>query len=329
MWAAAGPPCRQAIWTERSPSSKMTRVSLHVPRALGAYREVLLVLVAAMVGLAVPGPLRWVVRHDAIDILLVVLVFSTALTISPEAMRRIPTVWKHVALVLAAGITLLPALSWTAGHLVEPGALRDGVVTIGLAPCEIASIATTALAGGDAALAAGILLGSTILSAITAGPILSLERPGTSVHSGHIIVTLVLVVVLPLALGVGARVWLPLPASSAPVGSVLSTVALVGLVAVIAAEIHLAFGYLSLVGAVVIIVLGSALIARAIGRRTRLPTRRAILLTTSMRDFAIAAGLASVAFGSSAAAPLGVYGVLVLIWGTGAAGYLRAHAPLD
>jgi predicted Na+-dependent transporter len=80
---------------------------------------------------------------------------------------------------------------------------------------------------------------------------------------------------------------------------------------------------------VVIIVLGSALIARAIGRRTRLPTRRAILLTTSMRDFAIAAGLASVAFGSSAAAPLGVYGVLVLIWGTGAAGYLRAHAPLD
>jgi len=39
--------------------------------------------------------------------------------------------------------------------------------------------------------------------------------------------------------------------------------------------------------------------------------------------FAIAAGLATAAFGASAAAPLGLYGVLVLLWGTGAAGWLR------
>ena len=49
-----------------------------------------------------------------------------------------------------------------------------------------------------------------------------------------------------------------------------------------------------------------------------------LLLTTSMRDFAIAAGLAAAAFGTAAAAPLGLYGVLVLVWGTAAAGYLRA-----
>jgi hypothetical protein len=42
-----------------------------------------------------------------------------------------------------------------------------------------------------------------------------------------------------------------------------------------------------------------------------------------MRDFAIAAGLAAAAFGPAAAAPLGLYGILVLVWGTAAAGFLR------
>ena len=48
-----------------------------------------------------------------------------------------------------------------------------------------------------------------------------------------------------------------------------------------------------------------------------------MLLTTSMRDFAIAAGIASSAFGSDAAAPLGLYGIVVLVWGTAVAGLLR------
>jgi hypothetical protein len=48
-----------------------------------------------------------------------------------------------------------------------------------------------------------------------------------------------------------------------------------------------------------------------------------MLLTTSMRDFAIVAGLAAVSFGPAAAAQLGLYGILVLVWGTAAAGFLR------
>ena len=45
-----------------------------------------------------------------------------------------------------------------------------------------------------------------------------------------------------------------------------------------------------------------------------------------MRDFAIAAGLAAAAFGPAAAAPLGLYGVAVLVWGTAVAGVLRQRA---
>jgi hypothetical protein len=42
-----------------------------------------------------------------------------------------------------------------------------------------------------------------------------------------------------------------------------------------------------------------------------------------MRDFAIAAGIAATAFGPAAAAPLGLYGIVALVWGTALAGALR------
>ena len=43
--------------------------------------------------------------------------------------------------------------------------------------------------------------------------------------------------------------------------------------------------------------------------------RIAIVLPTAMRDFAVAAGIAATAFGPAAAAPLGIYGILVLVFG--------------
>jgi hypothetical protein len=47
-----------------------------------------------------------------------------------------------------------------------------------------------------------------------------------------------------------------------------------------------------------------------------------------MRDFAIAAALASAAFGPRAAAPLGLYGIAVLVWGTAVAGAQRSRLKL-
>jgi predicted Na+-dependent transporter len=55
--------------------------------------------------------------------------------------------------------------------------------------------------------------------------------------------------------------------------------------------------------------------------------RTAIVLPTAMRDFAVAAGIAASAFGPAAAAPLGIYGVLVLIFGTAAVYAARLRQP--
>jgi predicted Na+-dependent transporter len=53
--------------------------------------------------------------------------------------------------------------------------------------------------------------------------------------------------------------------------------------------------------------------------------RSAIMLPTAMRDFAVAAGIAASAFGAPAAAPLGIYGILVLVFGTVAVYIIRRH----
>jgi predicted Na+-dependent transporter len=327
--------------------------SLSRVRAVAAgYPELIAVLVAAVVGLTVQRPLAWLAGHQGINVLLAILVFATAVTIDPAALRRLLGAWRSLLVALIVGITVLPALSWAVSRIVAAGSLRDGVLVVGLAPCEIASVATTAMAAGEAAVSAGVLIGSTIAAVALAGPILTLEAGRAHISSASIIANLALVVALPLALGLAARASADLPAQSsadlhtqasrAPrparllaatrvlatpraerVASRTSLAAVAALVALIASEVHLTTAYLAVAAALLLFLLGSALIGRALGARAARPTATALLLTTSMRDFAIAAGLAAAAFGPAAAAPLGLYGIAVLIWGTAVAGILR------
>ncbi len=301
----------------------MIQVPARVRRLLAGYPELIAVLAAAVLGLSVPAPLAWLAGHQGINILLAVLVFATAVTIEPAALRRLTTTWRSLLAALAAGITVLPALSWAVSRIVASGSLRDGVMIVGLAPCEIASVATTAMAGGEAALSAGVLIGSTVTAVAVAGPILTLEAGHASVHPGHIIVSLAVVVALPLAAGVLLRARTPLPPRAGRAAAATAVLAVAALVALIAAEVHLSAGYLAVALALAAFLAGSALLGRLLGAGLRRPSAVALLLTTSMRDFAIAAGLATAAFGPAASAPLGLYGILVLVWGTAAAGVLR------
>jgi predicted Na+-dependent transporter len=294
-------------------------------QALSDYRELAIVAVAAAIGLTVQSPVAWVVHHEGIDVFLVILVFSTALTIEPGTLRDLPAAWRRLSVALVAGITVLPALSWSVAHLVAAGHLRDGVTAIGLAPCEIASIATTAMAGGDVALAGGLLMGSTVLTVVLAGPILAAEASGASLDPWHILLNLLFIVAVPLATGVAVRGILRPPQKVIEVAPTISALSVAALVALVAAEVHFARSYLSVLAAVAVFLVVSAGLGLLVGRGGTLRVREALLLTLSMRDFAIAAGLATAAFGPEAAAPLGLYGIAVLVWGTGAAGFLRGR----
>jgi predicted Na+-dependent transporter len=230
-----------------------------------------------------------------------------------------------MTLALVLGITVLPVLAWADGFLVHAGPLRDGVLTIGLAPCEIASIAMTAAAGGEVALTGGILIGSTVCTVALSGPILGLEVAHAVVHPAHIITNLALVVILPLLAALLLRIRLPLPASLEGAAAGTGAVAVAGLVALIASQVHFALAYVGVVAAIALFMGATIGVGIVMAKRTAREIGRSLLLTVSMRDFAIAAGLAAAAFGPKAAAPLGLYGIAVLAWGTGCAGFLRAR----
>jgi predicted Na+-dependent transporter len=310
----------------------VTAVLSTARRQVSAYPELTAVLVAAVIGLTVQRPLAWLAARQGINVLLVILVFATAVTIDPRALRRLAAAWRHILAAVLVGVTVLPALSWAVAHLVPAGPLRDGVLVTGLAPCEIASVATTALAGGEAAVAAGVLIGSTLATVILAAPILTLEAGHAGFSPAGVIANLAVVVALPLAVGIALRSWVR-PAARALATSRAETVAartalaaVAALVALVAAEVHFTASYAAVAAALALFLAASAVLGRALGVRSARPTGSALLLTTSMRDFAIAAALAASAFGPQAAAPLGLYGVAVLIWGTAAAGALRARA---
>jgi predicted Na+-dependent transporter len=368
---------------------------------LARYPELAAVLAAAVIGLSVQRPLAWLAARQGINVLLAVLVFATAVTIEPAALRRAASAWQRLLVALAVGATVLPALSWAVARMVPAGPLRNGVLTVGLAPSEIASVATTAMARGEAAIAAGALIGSTVIAVAIAGPVLALEAGHAGFSPGGVIANLALVVALPLALGIALRASAPpsagvheeqsprasaapsasareerspsasaapsasareersLRASARPPAGVreeraptriawrawsataralatpraqrtashVALASVAALVALIASEVHLSAGYATVAAALVVFLLASAMIGRLLGLRASRPVAAALLLTTSMRDFAIAAGLATAAFGPAAAAPLGLYGILVLVWGTAAAGTLRRGHP--
>ena len=228
-----------------------------------------------MVGLAVQRPLAWLAAGQGINVLLVILVFATAVTIDPRALRRLAAAWRQVLAAVLVGVTVLPALSWAVARLVPAGPLRDGVLVTGLAPCEIASVATTALAGGEAAVAAGVLIGSTLATVVLAAPILTLEAGRASFSPAGVIENLALVVALPLAAGIALRslaspVSRALATSRAETAASRTAVAAVAaLVALVAAEVHLAVSYALVAGALALFLAGSAVLGRALGAAPR------------------------------------------------------------
>jgi hypothetical protein len=119
-----------------------------------------------------------------------------------------------------------------------------------------------------------------------------------------------------MAAGVALRTaWSPGPALDAAT-RLVTLLALLLLLWQVASQIRLDSAYTMVIIALVVYVAGSAALGRVLALRAPAGQATAVLLPVAMRDFAVAAGIATAAFGPAAAAPLGAYGVLVLLAGS-------------
>lgn len=283
---------------------------------------------SGLLGLLVPAPERFAVDHAGINTVLVILVLASAATVPAGAGGRLRSSATMLALVLVLTTIALATSAWIVSHLVSNSELAHGVLALGVAPTEIATIALTALAASDVAITAALLVSSTVVSVVIAGPILAFEAGGR-VNASSVLVDLTLIVALPMVVGLAGR---RLAARSARLMSSVepvSMVAVVVLVALVASQVRLTRDYVIVAFALVCFIALSTARGIALSRLAPGRERAAIALSISIRDFAIASGIATSAFGAVAAGPLGLYGMLVIGWGALLARLLRGSPQVS
>ena len=273
-----------------------------------------LVVLVGAIGIGLPGAPRWADSAGAVNPTLAVLVFTAGLTVETAALagarRRAP----RILTALTVSSIALPALAWALSHAVS-GPARGGILAVGVAPSEVASLGLASVAGGEVAVAAALLVASSVVAVVDSGPILALLSGASGTHTGGVLATLALVVAVPLAAGVAVRRLVGHSSRALAAGRLVGTVALLALLWEVAGEVQLRVAYLAVLAALVGFVAGAGMLARLLARGLDRQSRPAVLLPIAMRDFAVAAGIAASAFGSAAVGPLGVYGVLVLLGG--------------
>jgi predicted Na+-dependent transporter len=279
-----------------------------------------LTLAAALLGLLAPAASA----ARRADLLLAGLVFFTALGIDLWQLMALRARWRTVFVLSLVPFVVLGPLAWALSRLFDEPT-RSGVLALGLAPTEVAAVGLVALAGGEAALALGVLATSLVASAILGPLVMSGIGGGGDVAAGALLGRFALVVIVPLVIGVTARTVVSRLEDAEPQLAALSTIAVVALVyASLSASsdiAQLAQAAAASAAFVVACAAGGAVLLR----RSR--SGAAGALSVAMRDFAVVAALATQAAGPRAGTVAGAYGVLVLVLGAAAASRLR-RTPL-
>jgi predicted Na+-dependent transporter len=289
-------------------------------RGLAATPRVLtpLALLAAALALIVPSSA--VAARS--DLLLALLVLATALGISFEDLRRLRDHRVAVAFLSIVPLVVLGAAAWVLGQPFAPP-IRDGLLAVGLASSEVASVGLVALARADATIALGAVSGSLVASALI-GPLAIGALAGASAHAnpGPLLGRFALVVIVPLIVGVAARSRWPRTAAADPEREGVAGLTVAVLVYAALSGTHGAHHLAAALLASVAFLALSAALAELWRRRAAPAAAVPGALAIAMRDFAVAAALATQAFGTRAGAVPGVYGVVMLVAGTVAAGRL-------
>ena len=95
------------------------------------------------------------------DLVLAALVLFTALGIGPAQLAGLRRRKAEVAALILAPFAVLAPVAWLIGRLFS-GAVRDGVLALGVSSTEIAAVGLVALSGGSAGLALGARTGDAL-----------------------------------------------------------------------------------------------------------------------------------------------------------------------
>lgn len=265
----------------------------------------------------VPSYFTWAISYTAL--FLGVAMFGMGLTIKMDDVIGIIQRPKHIAIGVLAQYTIMPLGAWILCHLFSlPPDIAIGVILVGCCPGGTASNVITYIADGDVPLSVGMTIASTLLAPLVT-PLLIWYLGGTWVDVALVpmMITVVKVIVLPIALGILVQVvGKDHMHRIAPISPVLSMVAIIVIIAAIIAinRDKIAVAGLLTLGVVCLHNLFGITMGLLISRLCHLNHKQstALAIEVGMQNSGLAVTLAAVNFAMNPLATL--VGALFSVW---------------
>ena len=303
-----------------------------------AYRAVtifpLLVLLAGALGYFVAGPIS--TQAGLITPLLGVIMFGMGLTLTLPDFKLVLSRPLPVLLGVFAQYAVMPLVGWgVAKTLGLSDELAVGVILVGCVPGGTASNVVAYLARADTALSVAMTSVATILAPVMT-PLLTLWLVGERlpVDGKGMALTIVQIVLIPVILGLAARMLLPKLVTKVLPGlpwfSVTVICIVVAIVVSLSADKLIEAGLIVLLAVVLHNGLGIG-IGYLFGKVTGQAeiSARTMAIEVGMQNSGLASGLAATFFTPAAALPGAVFSVWHNLSGALAAGWFRRNPPQD
>ena len=286
-------------------------------RFIGRYMA-LIVLALAALALFVPASSLWV-KTGWINYLLMVVMFGMGLTMRLSDLKVVFSRPKEILVGCAAQFTVMPLLAFLLGKAFSlDTALLAGVILVGTCPGGTASNVITYLSGGDVALSVGMTSVNTLLApALTPALTYLFLHTGVHVDVAAMFLSILQVVILPIALGLILNRFFPKATRAA--SGLLPLLSVAAICLIVASVVSHNAGKIMTSGAVVLAVvvlhnLTGYACGWGIGRMLKMERGKTVALSVEvgMQNSGLASSLASTAFPDLAMAT--VPGAVFSVW---------------
>ena len=277
-----------------------------------------IVLIGAVAAMVWPGTFAHI-RTSWISPLLGVVMFGMGMTLQAADFKLVLTRPRDILIGSAAQFVIMPLLAWGLCQAFDlPRELAVGVILVGCCPGGTASNVITYLSGGDLALSVGMTTLSTLLAPLLT-PLLVWLYAGTLVEVDiwGMLLSIVEVVILPIAVGLAIQHFLPRVTQS--VRDYLPAFSSLVIATIVMAVVSANAGALMQSGLLVIaIVVLHNLLGFALGYgvahliRLNKPQSSAICIEVGMQNSGLACALAKQHFSDMAMAT--VPGAIFSVW---------------
>lgn len=292
------------------------------------------VILFAVLGFFLPDVFKHVVPY--IVTLLGIIMFGMGLTISTDDFRELARRPHEVAIGVVAHFVIMPALAVLLTRIIPmPPEVAAGVILVGCCPGGTSSNVMTYLAKGDVALSVACTSVTTLAAPIvTPFLVWMFASQYLPVNAFAMFMSILQVIILPLALGFAAQKLLPrLVKATIPV---LPLVSVIGIVLIVAAVVGASKGAIAQSGLLIfaVVVLHNGLgyllgffAAKALG--LNLYKRKALAIEVGMQNSGLGAALATAYFSPLAAVPSAIFSVWHNISGALIANYFSSRTDDD